>query len=63
MIKIGYTKNNEDNIVESVDSLHIANSRVIEIKNELDDQSIQEFFLQQQITDDTWQKIGFIDNE
>lgn len=63
MIKIGYTKNNEDNIVESVDSLHIANTRVIEIKNELDDQSIQEFFLQQQITDDTWQKIGFIDNE
>ena len=63
MIKIGYTKNNEDNIVESVDSLHIANSRVIEIKNELDDQSIQEFFLQQQITDDKWQKIGFIDNE
>lgn len=63
MIKIGYTKNNEDNIVESVDSLHIANSRVIEIKNELDDQSIQEFFLEQQITDDTWQKIGFIDNE
>mgnify|MGYP005695250193 CR=1 FL=1 len=63
MIKIGYTKNNEDNIVESVDSLHIANSRVIEIKNELNDQSIQEFFLEQQITDDTWQKIGFIDNE
>lgn len=63
MIKIGYTKNDEDNIVESVDSLHIANSRVIEIKNELDDQSIQEFFLQQQITDDKWQKIGFIDNE
>lgn len=63
MIKIGYTKNNEDNIVESVDSLHIANTRVIEIKNDLDDQSIQEFFLQQQITDDTWQKIGFIDNE
>ena len=63
MIKIGYTKNNEDNIVESVDSLHIANSRVIEIKNELDDQSIQEFFLEQQITDDKWQKIGFIDNE
>ena len=63
MIKIGYTKNNEDNLVESVDSLHIANSRVIEIKNELDDQSIQEFFLQQQITDDKWQKIGFIDNE
>lgn len=63
MIKIGYTKNNEDNIVESVDSLHIANIRVIEIKNELDDQSIQEFFLKQQITDDTWQKIGFIDNE
>ena len=63
MIKIGYTKNDEDNIVESVDSLHIANSRVIEIKNELDDQSIQEFFLEQQITDDKWQKIGFIDNE
>tara|TARA_A100000172_G_C2951325_1_gene79157 strand:+ start:306 stop:497 length:192 start_codon:yes stop_codon:yes gene_type:complete len=63
MIKIGYTKNDEDNIVESVDSLHIANSRVIEIKNELDDQSIQEFFLQQQIADDKWQKIGFIDNE
>ena len=63
MIKIGYTKNGEDNFVESVDSLHLANIRVIQIKNELEDTEINEFYLEQKITNDEWQKIGFIDNE
>ncbi len=63
MIKIGYTKNGEDIFVESVDSLHVANTRVTEIKKELEDTQIAEFYLQQKITEDEWQKIGFIDNE
>lgn len=63
MIKIGYTKNDEDTIVESVESLFIANQKVIEVKNNLNDSSIKEFFLLKQITDDEWAKIGFIDNE
>ena len=63
MIKIGYTKNDEDTIVESVESLFIANEKVIEVKNNINDSSIKEFFLSKQITDDKWAKIGFIDNE
>ena len=63
MIKIGYTKNGKDILVESVDSLHEAKTRVTEIKKELEDTQIAEFYLQQKITEDEWQKIGFIDNE
>tara|TARA_B100001248_G_scaffold252270_1_gene228252 strand:+ start:1831 stop:2022 length:192 start_codon:yes stop_codon:yes gene_type:complete len=63
MIKIGYTKNGKDIFVESVDSLHVANTRVTEIKKELEDTQIAEFYLEQKITDDEWAKIGFIDNE
>ena len=63
MIKIGYTKNGKDIFVESVDSLHVANTRVTEIKKEPEDTQIAEFYLQQKITEDEWQKIGFIDNE
>ena len=49
MIKIGYTKNGKDIFVESVDSLHVANTRVTEIKKELEDTQIAEFYLEQKI--------------
>ena len=61
MIRLGYVKNGEDVLHETVNSVPESNDAMDSLIQSMADESVKYFYKERQTTDTDWERYAFID--